>query len=374
LRVRYTTSEKGKPQKQAEIYTAQEHGIPENLIDQDAVAAARRLNRAGHECYVVGGAVRDLLLGRKPKDFDLVTDAYPRRIKKLFRNAWIIGRRFRLVHLRYPDDKIIELATFRSDEVPSGKTNNEYGTLAQDVYRRDFSLNALYYDPVTREITDFVGGLGDIRKHIIRPVVPLSYTFDEDPVRMLRAVKYSITTNSKIPGPVKRKIHQCAPLLAQCSLSRLAEELFKILQSGESGPILEAVHRHKLLVPLLPEVGKRMEANRNLAKKIIDSLSDLDERKAEGHKVSRGDMLAALLRPLLEEDKFFSEPQPPIIEAVLQLKSYLLPLIAPNKDVEDALRIIFRENGIPLPKKRRSRSSQPRRRRNSGSHRQSTPS
>lgn len=365
--------------KQAEIYTAEEHGIAPSLIDPDALWAAKRLNRSGHECYIVGGAVRDLLLGRQPKDFDLVTDAYPRRIKKIFRNAWIIGRRFRLVHLRFKQDKILELATFRSDDPPQGATNNEYGTLAQDVFRRDFSLNALYYDPVSEEVIDFVGGLKDIRHHIVRPVVPLEYTFDEDPVRMLRAVKYSVTTQSKIPGKVRRTIHQKAPLLADCSISRLGEELFKILQSGEAAEITAAVFKYKLLVPLLPEVGRRMEEDRSLRRKVFAGLAELDESKAEGKKVNRGDMLAALLKPLMEADRFFEKPessedhrkgegsevsveQPQSVEAIVKLKGYLLPLIAPNKDVEEALRVIYRQKGLKLPKRRPPRRA-PRRRR-----------
>ncbi len=362
MRVRYTTNEAGKAVKQAAVYSQEEHGIPQRFIDSDALWIAKRLKKAGHECYVVGGAVRDLLLGRQPKDFDLATDARPRRIKKLFRNAWIIGRRFRLVHIRFNEGKIIELATFRSDKVPQGKNNNEFGTLAQDVRRRDFSLNALYYDPVNGELIDFVGGLEDVKKHRIRPVVPLDYTFDEDPVRMLRGVKYGVTTESKIPRNVRKAILASSEKLRGCSASRLSEELFKILQSGESRDIVEALSQYTLLAPLLPEIGLHVQNSKALRGQLLQELAELDERKAEGKAPGRGEMLAALVKPFFKEERFFErEDRPPFTEAALRIKGYIQPLTAPNKDVDDAVRILYREAGFN-PGKRRSRKKPPRRR------------
>ncbi len=362
MRIRYTTDEQGKAVKQAVVYSQEDHGIPRRFIDSDALWIAKRLKKAGHECYIVGGAVRDLLLGKQPKDFDLATDARPRQVKKLFRNAWIIGRRFRLVHVRFSDGKVIEVATFRSDKVPQGKNNNEFGTLAQDVRRRDFSLNALYYDPVSSDLIDFVGGYEDVVHHRVRPVVPLDYTFDEDPVRMLRGVKYGVTTESKIPRNVRKAILASAEKLGGCSASRLSEELFKILQSGEARNITEAFYRYHLLSPLLPQLGPRVQAEKSLRNELLQKLSELDEAKAEGKAPGRGDMLAALLQPFLEADRFFDRPeQPPLPEAEIRMKEYLRPLTAPNKDIEDALRIIYREKGYQLAK-RRSRKKPPRRR------------
>lgn len=187
--VRYSTTEKGAHSKRAEIYTAKEHGIRRKDIDPDAIRIAHRLKSAGHSAYIVGGAVRDLLVGRVPKDFDLVTDAHPRKIKRLFRNSRIIGKRFRLVHVFFRE-KIIELSTFRS--LDHQGENNVYGTIQEDVLRRDFTLNALYYCPIEEIIIDYIGGVKDIRNRKIRPLIPLKTIFTEDPVRMIRALSSSM--------------------------------------------------------------------------------------------------------------------------------------------------------------------------------------
>ncbi|MDA3823865.1 MAG: hypothetical protein PF450_14810, partial [Bacteroidales bacterium] len=204
MRVRYTKNKRGKLIKQAEIYSAHEHSIDPALVDVDAVKVTRRLQAHGFDAYIVGGAVRDLLVGKQPKDFDIATSAYPSQIKKIFRNSRIIGRRFRLVHLYFANNKILELATFRSLE--SGNHNNVYGTIEEDVQRRDFTINALFYNPNNGEILDFIGGMKDIKKGMLRCVIPLKRTFKEDPVRMLRAIKYSTGSKLRIPFALKYSI------------------------------------------------------------------------------------------------------------------------------------------------------------------------
>ena len=164
---RYGTDNNGNLIKKAVVYTKSEHFISNKKIDPDALQIINRLRDAGYTAYVVGGAVRDLIVGNVPKDFDIVTDATPSKIKRIFRNSRIIGRRFRLVHVVF-GSKIFEVSTFRSNE--EGSVGNEFGTIEQDVMRRDFTMNALYYDPLQEQIIDYVGGMRDIKKHILRPV------------------------------------------------------------------------------------------------------------------------------------------------------------------------------------------------------------
>ena len=179
--IRYRRSEDGRPVAKALVYTQAEHRIDKAGIDPDALRIVQRLRENGQEAYIVGGAVRDLLLGRRPKDFDIVTDAQPQRIKRIFRNARIIGRRFRLVHV-YAGPKLFEVCTFRS--IANGTVGNEYGTMDEDALRRDFTLNALYYDPIDALLIDYVGGFKDIEAKRVKPVIPLATIFKEDPVRM----------------------------------------------------------------------------------------------------------------------------------------------------------------------------------------------
>ena len=152
--VRYKKQDSGRLQKTAVVYVKKEHNIDRSLIDPDALKIITRLQKHNHSAYVVGGAVRDVLIGKRPKDFDVVTDAEPNQIKKLFRNSRIIGKRFRLVHIFFGNDKIIEVATFRSLE--AGTFNNVFGTIEEDAMRRDFSVNGLYYDPHAEQVVDFV--------------------------------------------------------------------------------------------------------------------------------------------------------------------------------------------------------------------------
>ena len=234
--IRYSTDRNGKLVKKAVIYTKEEHLIELNKIDSDAIYIIKLLKDYGFEAYLVGGAVRDLLIGKTPKDFDIVTDATPSKIKKIFRNSRIIGKRFRLVHIFF-GSKIFEVSTFRS--LADGTIGNTFGTMDEDVQRRDFTINALYYDPIKEQIIDYVDGVRDIRRKLIKPVIPLNIIFEEDPVRMLRAIKYSATTGFKIPLKLHNKIRKSAHLLSPISPSRLTEELLKIINSGNSYQIVK---------------------------------------------------------------------------------------------------------------------------------------
>ncbi|MCL2602795.1 MAG: polynucleotide adenylyltransferase PcnB, partial [Treponema sp.] len=238
MRFRYSAEDNGKLVKKAAVYTQDEHRINVSDVDPQAVYIIQRLQANGYETYVVGGAVRDLILGKKPKDFDIVTSASPTKIKTIFRNARIIGRRFRLVHVFF-GPKIFEVSTFRS--IKDGPTSNTFGTIEEDVQRRDFSLNALFYDPMKQLVIDYVGGMKDMKKHLIRPIIPLPSIFTDDPVRMIRAVKYSAVAGFTLPFLLKMKIRKQSALLADVSPSRLTEEIFKIIHSPHARIIIEGL-------------------------------------------------------------------------------------------------------------------------------------
>ena len=230
---RYKT-EGGKEVIVARIYSSSEHTVRNSQIDKDALWAIRKIQGQGAEAYIVGGAVRDMLLGRKPKDFDIATSLSPRQVQKLFWNARIIGRRFRIVHLYFNHDKIIEVTTFRSDEENFEEGNNNiFGTIEQDAKRRDFSVNSLYYNPQNGQLLDFNNAMQDFKKRKIRSLIPLSYSFSEDPVRMIRAIKYHVTTGFDLKFDVKRAIKRNCSKLSHVSTSRLTEELI-VLESPEA--------------------------------------------------------------------------------------------------------------------------------------------
>ena len=248
--IRYGIDKSGRRYERARIYTVDEHGISRKKIDKEALLITDRLQKEGFHAYIVGGAVRDLLNGKTPKDFDITTDAQPKRVRRLFWNSRIIGRRFRLVHVHFRDGSIIEVSTFRSNE--PGADNNDFGTLEGDVERRDFSINALYYDPKKEQIFDFVQAMKDIRSRRMRSLLPLDSTFNEDPVRMIRAVKYAAAGGFSIPFGLKKSIKKYSGNLADVSTSRMTEEVFKIFEGGNSEPVIRMAEQYGLLDYMLP--------------------------------------------------------------------------------------------------------------------------
>ena len=338
--IRYKTSEDSKAVKQAEIYQPPEHGIPDDAIDPEAVKITRRLRNHGHTAYVVGGAVRDLVLGKHPKDFDLVTDALPGRIRKLFRNSRVIGKRFRLVHIFFRD-KIIEVSTFRARE--AGGFNNIYGVVEEDVLRRDFTMNALYYCPVDRTVVDYVGGYRDILNLQLKPVIPLERIFVEDPVRMVRALKYAATTGAKIVGPLRRRLKRDIERLGDCSQSRMTEEVFKILLSGRAAEILRMAKRYKLLPYMLPEVSELLRTTRDFRKRFFVSMERLDGETDRRDEMHRSIALAHLCADYLYILSEFREMRKiPFKEAYLDLKRFMHPVVPANRDVEKALAYLLK--------------------------------
>lgn len=350
MRIRYSAAENGRPVKKAIVYTKNEHRIDRSEVDPDALRIVERLKANGHETYIVGGAVRDLMVGNRPKDFDIVTDATPTRIKKIFRNSRIIGRRFRLVHVFF-GPKILEVCTFRS--LKDGTTSNTFGTVEEDVQRRDFSFNALFYDPQEEVVVDYVGGVQDIRAKRVRPVIPLKTIFKEDPVRMLRAAKYAATTGFRLPLLVSWRIKKDAPLLEPVSPSRLTEEIFKIVHSGKSASIVAKMEKLGLYRYLQPNASRLLRADPAFAAAYARSLAAMDEAAAGQAEPASGRLLSFMVRDFLDTVLDAEANATEAYRAALaECRAYVLPMNPPRIELENAVRLLFREKGIAVKKAR----------------------
>jgi poly(A) polymerase len=342
VRIRYSAVKDGKPVKKAVVYTHEEHGIALDDVDTDAIHITGRLRDAGFETYIVGGAVRDLILGKKPKDFDIVSQASPGRIKKIFRNSRIIGNRFRLVHV-YAGKKIFEVSTFRS--LKDGPTSNTFGTIEEDVLRRDFTLNALFYDPQKQIVVDFVGGMKDIGKKRICPIIPLQTIFKDDPVRMIRAVKYGAATGFKLSLPLRWRIRRDSPLLAQVSPSRLTEEISKIIRSPSAAKIAEQLDAMGLYRYLQPNAAKLFKENPGFRQRYLSTLA------VEGEKP--GWAMSTLIRDFLEDTTGWEvEPQENYRIAFIAARRFVLPMNPPRVELDQAVRLIFAEHGFAVKRAR----------------------
>jgi poly(A) polymerase len=259
-----------------------EHSLSRRQVDPEALKVLYRLQQGNFTAYLVGGSVRDLLLGRKPKDFDIGTSAHPYEVKKLFRNCWIIGRRFRLAHVRF-GDKTIEVATFRrqvsideaaeaeaavEEPAPAGRggaaghdrfvhRDNTFGTPEEDAFRRDFTVNALFYDIATFSIIDYAGGLEDLRAGLIRSIGDPMVRFQEDPVRMLRAVTLAARLGFVIDKAVDDAIAARRDDIARSAPARLMDEFYKLLRSGAAERAFRMLAERRLLEPISGELQAR---------------------------------------------------------------------------------------------------------------------
>ena len=353
---RYSSNAKGKAVKKALIYTKKEHGIQRELIDPEAIRIITHLRNYGFEGYIVGGAVRDLLIGKKPKDFDIVTNAEPAKIKRLFRNSRIIGKRFRLVHIFF-GEKIFEVSTFRS--LVEGTTGNSFGTMDEDVQRRDFTLNALYYDPIKEQVIDYVGGVKDIRAHRLEPVIPLSIIFKDDPVRMLRAIKYSVSTNCSIPFMLRHAIRKSSRLLQPVSPSRLTEEIIKILNSGKASMIVKEALKYDLFMYLQPAANSLIDENRQFAKEYEKCLEKLDELVASGEDVRLGRKLVFMISGLVQIVTDWDGLPAEVYNSVYNdCRRFIMPMNPPRVELEFAVRYSLKEGGlnVRMPRAREKRT------------------
>jgi len=377
VRIRYYRNASGGLQAKARVFDHTEHSIDPANVDKEVVAIVRRLASHGYSAYLVGGAVRDLLLGKRPKDFDIVTDALPNRIRKIFSNSRIIGKRFKLVHV-YANRKIYEVATFRSLSI--GTVGNEYGTIDEDVARRDFTVNALYYDPLALEVLDFLGGMEDLRAGRLKAIIPLDRIFREDPVRMVRGVKYAAVNHFSISISLRFAIHRDAPLLSEVSPSRLAEEFYKIIASGKSAIIVQALDKYGLLQYMLPEVHASIHRDRSFREAFFQHLSSLDLstqappgeasllNSASAAEIVQGDR--RLISPFLgwfirQRLRSFAAQEPvpkePLFfrhEAFSDIRTFLAPLNLPRVAWRMIWNRVLQEDGLlpaPPPPKRRKR-------------------
>jgi len=232
------------------------------LIDPDVQKVVRRLVHHNHEAYLVGGCVRDLLLGRRPKDFDVATSARPEQVRELFRNSRIIGRRFRLVHVLFQGGKVIEVATFRKkpqDDDDSAelliRSDNVFGVASEDALRRDFTINALFYDVEAKQILDWVGGMDDVRRRVVHTIGDPETRFREDPVRILRALKFAGRLDLGITPDVYDAIVFCREALALSARPRLSEEILRLLRGGQARRTIYLAWETGVLDVLLPELS-----------------------------------------------------------------------------------------------------------------------
>jgi poly(A) polymerase len=278
------------------ILPRSEHSISRKQIDETTLKVLYRLARSGHKAYLVGGGVRDLLLERKPKDFDVGTDATPNQVKKLFRNCFLVGRRFRLAHVRFGADSLVEVATFRRqarpDDMPEDPSDhfmfaeNIFGTPQEDAFRRDFTINALFYDIETFSVIDYVGGLEDLKLRRLRVIGDPLVRFTEDPVRMLRALEFAARLGFSLDEAAREAIYERGPLIAEAAPARIREELMELFRHRVAAGVL----REAQAMGLLPHLLAGYEGD----DETFALLPQLDARTAAGTPVEEHLALAAL--------------------------------------------------------------------------------
>lgn len=279
--------------------------IDEHLIDADAAFVVRKLRRSGFEAYLVGGSVRDLLLERQPKDFDVATSAAPEEIKRIFRRCRLIGRRFRLAHIMGQKGRIVETATFRSKPSDHSQDeiiwdDNEFGTVESDAHRRDFTINGMFYCTEKRHVLDFVGGLEDLERQLVRTIGEPITRFREDPVRMLRAIKFAARLDFKIESETLAAIKQENALIAQAAIPRLLEELIRMLRGGAAAQSISLMNDCGILELLVPETFALLSDEGHSAESdvLFRLLHGLDRFLPKTRRVDNSVVLAVLFWPL----------------------------------------------------------------------------
>ena len=298
------------------VYARPDHCISRKNIDPDALKVLYRLSQLGYTAYLVGGGVRDLLMGREPKDFDVGTSAKPNEVKRAFRNCFLIGRRFRLAHVKF-GEKVIETATFRQNSQTVGEIiehaaegpqeDNTFGTPQTDAYRRDFTVNGLFYNIKDFSVIDWVGGMKDIEKKIIRAIGDPEIRFQEDPVRMMRAVKFSsrlgFTIEKKTLAAMK-KYHKC---ILTAAVPRVCEEVFRLFPYGHSAEAFRLMYESGMLGDLLPSLVKFIEKDggaKSVTFKYLKVLDDYERMMAKkGFEVSNGLRAAVLMTGVFRAEK-----------------------------------------------------------------------
>jgi poly(A) polymerase len=286
-----------------QIYPFEKHQIPLQKIDPDALYVMEKLRAAGYTAYLVGGSVRDLLLDQKPKDYDISTSAEPEEIKKLFRSCILIGRRFRLAHIRF-GKKVIEVATFRSGDPETDELiirDNKWGSPEEDVMRRDFTINGLFYDSSTQTIIDYVGGYPDIQKKVLRTIGQPFVRFRQDPVRMLRLIKFQARFGFDVDSSTRIALLECRSEIVKSSPARIQEELLRMLESSAAEPFFRLMTEHGMLHLLMPVLGEYLESSEG--EEVYPYLQEIDTtfHVPPNQPLDRAVLLACLVFPLLEK-------------------------------------------------------------------------
>jgi poly(A) polymerase len=296
------------------ILPRDKHPISRKNIDPDALKVLYRLLNHGYKAYLVGGGVRDLLLFRRPKDFDVATDASPKDIKRLFANSLIIGRRFKIVHIRFRNNKIVEVTTFRKkveeDETRPGlptMRDNTFGTPQEDAFRRDITINGLFYNIKDYTIIDYVGGLDDLKNKVIRMIGDPKTRITEDPVRIIRAIRHAARTGFTIEPETQQAIRELRLNLNHCSSARFHEELVKELKGGYSEETLRLFKEYGILEVLFPEMHKAVDQEDVIAQSFYSCLGLLDAMTRSGREFSV---------PFL-----FSVPMIPVVTAMIRART-----------------------------------------------------
>ncbi|WP_286240112.1 polynucleotide adenylyltransferase PcnB [Neptuniibacter halophilus] len=362
-----------------QVIPEQEHNIPRRYLDDNALKVAYRLQDAGYEGYLVGGCIRDLLLKKKPKDFDVATDAHPEEAAELFRRSRLIGRRFKLVHVRFGRD-LIEVATFRANhdsqaedsEGEDGKQcdsgmilrDNVYGTIEDDALRRDFTVNALYYCPKDHAVYDFANGYSDLQQGILRMIGDPEARYKEDPVRMLRAARFAAKLDFHIEPNSEAPIRPLAPMLKRIAPARLFDEALKLLQSGHAINSYQQLQRLELFEPLFPQVQRLLESDNldvPLEPLIENALRNTDRRLAQRKSVTPAFLFAAILwyptqirmQQLIKENKM--PPLPALHEAANQILAEQVRSTAIPRRFSTPIREIW-ELQLRLPRRQGNRA------------------
>jgi poly(A) polymerase len=303
----------------ASVIPRDHHSISRKWISDNALKVMQRLNRSGHKAFLVGGAVRDLLLGEHPKDFDVATDATPEQVRALFSNSRIIGRRFQIVHVRYGKE-VIEVTTFRGhhpdEDKPRARNNqqssrsaegmllrdNVYGTVEEDAIRRDFTVNALYYSSADFTVLDYCCGLQDLHDRTIRLIGDPEKRYREDPVRMLRAIRFAAKLNFSIHDETAAPLVALGDLLYSIPAARLFDETLKLFMSGYGLKTYHLLRQYQLLPKLFPQSEQMIHEQAYAEALFIEALKSTDLRIKEGKPVTPAFLYAAFLWPSIKKE------------------------------------------------------------------------
>ncbi len=333
-----------------------------------------RLAKAGFRACLVGGGVRDLLLGIQPKDFDVATDATPEEVRKLFKNSRIIGRRFRLVHIRFGRDDIIEVATFRgeADDTPRTELDDEgrilrdntFGDIEEDARRRDFTANALYYDISDYSVLDYVGGMDAIEQRELRLIGDPGTRYQEDPVRMLRAVRFAAKLDFTIEARAAEAIYEYGHLLAVIPPARMFDEIIKLFHSGTALRVYELLRHYKLLKYVVPALDEWLQDEPTEAMlDFVDlALVNTDQRVSAGQPVSPGFIFAALLWPVVQAQASARQPdRQKMIPALLEVGETVMQRQVRHVSIPRRFSQMAREIWAAQPRFHRTQGKQPQR-------------